>query len=226
MNTEYTIRKHSRNDGSDGRRERRVVPQEDKNDALLALLKQGFLFLHGEVDESMAEYVRDSLVVLTREPPKEGVLTVRIGSQGGDVQAGLEIHDLFMLYAMETGVRIEGLVVGQACSAAAMFLLQGCTIRYASENCRIMCHNALAIDIITEHDLKSVGWHIRMLRELETIKAQAIKILTRRTKKTEREILKLLARGQFLTAQEALAFGLLDGVLEFKFTQPEETESE
>ncbi len=221
MSISYTVRKFLRNDSLEGR-EKFVVPKEIKNAALLSLLDHGLLYLHGEVNEEMAEYVRDALVILTHEPPKEGVLTVRICSPGGNVQAGLEIHDLLMLYSLETGVRVEGLAIGQACSAAAMFLLQGCTVRFASENCEIMCHNALTIDLITEHDLKSIGWQTRMIRELEKIKAQAMRILMRRTKRTEREVLKLLAKGRFMTAQEAFAFGILDGVLEFKMEEPEE----
>ena len=199
-----------------------IIPKDEKNLALLTLAKKGFLYLHGPVNEEMADYVRDSLMILTHEPPADGVLTVKISSPGGAVQEGLEIHDQFMMYALETGIRVEGLAIGKACSAAAMFLLQGCTYRLATENCAIMCHNALSIDIITEHDLNSIGWRTKMLRELGTIKGQAKTILMRRTKRSEQEILKLLTKGRFMTAKEAFDFGLLDGVLEFKFKEPEE----
>ncbi len=196
-----------------------VIPKDLKNNALLGHVEKGVLYLNGEVNEEMAEYVRDSLMLLTYEPPKEGVLTVKISSPGGSVRAGLEIHDLLMLYFYETGIIVKGLAIGEACSAASTFLLQGCGVRIATENCTIMCHNALSLGFVTEHDLKSVGWHVRLLRELEIIKQKMVTILMRRTKKSEKEILKMLVRGRDMTAQEAKEFGILDAVVEFTFQE-------
>ena len=204
-----------------------VLPKDVENADLLALLEKGILYLSGEVNGNMLEYVRKSLLDLTVNPPKEKVLTVKISSPGGGADIGFEIHDLLMLYSLETGVTVKGLAIGTVCSAAAMLILQGCTIRLASENSKIMCHNALTGMIITEHDLKSAGWHARLLYELENLKKNVVTILMRKTKKSEREILKLLARARYLPAREALEFGLLDGVLEFKISEePEEEISE
>jgi len=196
-----------------------VIPKDIKNNALLGHIEKGVLYLNGEVNDEMADYVQDSLMLLSTEPPKEGILTAKISSPGGDVRAGLKIHDLLMLYTYETGVIVKGLAIGEAFSAASTFLLQGCAIRMATENCTIMCHNALALDFVTEHDLKSVGWHMRLLRELETVKQKMITILKRRTKRSEQDILKMLVRGRDMTAKEAKEFGLLDGVLEFVFQE-------
>ncbi|MFA5831070.1 MAG: ATP-dependent Clp protease proteolytic subunit [Candidatus Paceibacterota bacterium] len=203
-----------------------LLPKNQKNEALLYHLDKGVLYLNGEVNEDMVEYVQEAVLTLSAVPPEDGVLTVKISSLGGDADAGFEIHDLLMLFALETKTVVKGLAIGKAMSAAAMLILQGCTVRLATENSTIMCHNALTGMIITEHDLKSAGWHIRLLRDLENLKKRAVTILMRRTKKSERDILKLLARARFMTAGEALEFGLLDGILEFKMKEPEETAKE
>lgn len=200
-----------------------LLPKNQKNEALLYHLEKGVLYLNGEVNEDMVEYVQEAILALSAIPPEDGVLTVKISSLGGDADAGLEIHDLLMLFAFETKTVVKGLAVGKAMSAAGMLILQGCTVRLATENSTIMCHNALTGMIITEHDLKSEGWRTRLLHDFENYKKRAVAILMRTTKKSERDILKLLARARFMTAREALEFGLLDGILEFKTEKPEET---
>ncbi|MCK9351186.1 MAG: ATP-dependent Clp protease proteolytic subunit [Candidatus Paceibacterota bacterium] len=209
--------KKTRLDWEDENQNTFLLPKNMENADLIALLEQGVLYFSGEVNENMLEYARKGMLFLTVHPPREGVLTVKISSPGGDADVGLEIHDLLMLYALETGITVKGFAIGKVCSAAAMIILQGCTIRIASENSKIMCHNALTGMVITEHDLKSAGWHMRLLYDLENLKKNVVTIIMRRTKKSEQEVLKLLARARYLPAKEALAFGLLDGVLGFKF---------
>ncbi len=201
-----------------------IIPKDVKNNALLGHLEKGVLYLNGEVNEEMAEYVRDALMLLTFEPPPNGELLVKITSPGGSAAAGFEIHDLLMLFYLETGIKVRGLVIGEACSAAAMFLLQGCIIRQATENTTIMCHNCLSVGVISEHNIMSLGWRTKIIRELENVKEKAVTVLTRRTGKTEREVLKMLAHEKFMTAKEALEFGLLDGVLGFSFKDEKEHE--
>ena len=101
-----------------------IIPKDVKNNALLGHLEKGVLYLNGEVNEEMAEYVRDALMLLTFEPPPNGELLVKITSPGGSAAAGFEIHDLLMLFYLETGIKVRGLVIGEACSAHPLRLLR------------------------------------------------------------------------------------------------------
>ena len=209
-------------DYEEDRHDHFVIPKDIMNSLRLSQIEKGQIILKGPVDEKMADYVQDALMLLEMEPPKSEVVTVKISSPGGCVLSGLKIHDLLMLYSIETGIPVRGMVIGMACSAASTFLLQGCTQRLATENCMIMCHHALSGLVITEHNLKSDGWRKRLLDNFADTKEKMIRILERRTGKSEQEILKLLVRAREMSTKEAFEFGLIDDIIKFEFKEQEE----
>ncbi len=194
-------------------------PKELAEGSRISALERNQLHLYGEVNEEMAEYVREGLLYIQSKTPegRAPTITAFLTSPGGMATFGLEIHDLFTLY-QQHGV-INGIVVGHACSAASMFILQGCTNRIATENASIMCHNG-GFELgqpLTRKDFEDPEWQEKMRREFARGDTRAIRILKNRTKRTEKEIKKLLEREEDLSADEAFDFGLLDQVIKFSY---------
>jgi len=170
------------------------------------LLKDRIIMLHGEVNDQTASLIVSQLLFLEAEDPEKDIY-LYINSPGGVVTAGMSIYDT-MNYIRPDVVTI---CMGQAASMGAFLLSSGEKgKRFALPHARIMIHQPLggaqgqATDI--EIHTKEI---LRMKKELNTILAnntgQSLKKVTNDTE-----------RDNFMSAEEAVKYGLIDKVLEKK----------
>jgi ATP-dependent Clp protease protease subunit len=159
--------------------------------------------LHGEVNDQSASLIVSQLLFLEAEDPDKDIY-LYINSPGGVVTAGMSIYDT-MNYIKPDVVTI---CMGQAASMGAFLLSSGAKEkRYALPHARIMIHQPLggaqgqATDI--EIHAKEI---LRMKKELN-------EILSQNTGKTLKQIEKDTERDNFMSAEEAVKYGLIDKVL-------------
>jgi len=167
------------------------------------LLKDRIIMLHGEVNDQSASLIVAQLLFLEAEDPEKDIY-LYINSPGGVVTAGMSIYDT-MNYIKPDVVTI---CMGQAASMGAFLLSSGTKgKRYALPHARIMIHQPLggaqgqATDI--EIHAKEI---LRMKKELNEILAQ-------NTGKTIKKITADTERDNFMSANEAVEYGLIDKVL-------------
>lgn len=168
------------------------------------LLRERIVFVVGGVEDQMASLITAQLLFLESENPKKDVY-MYINSPGGVVTAGLAIHDTMQYIRPEVGT----VCIGQAASMGSFLLAAGEPgKRVALTNSRIMVHQpsggaqGMASDI--EIQAKEI---LRMRHRLNTLYAKY-------TGKTVEEIERAMDRDNFLEADEAKAFGLIDQVFE------------
>jgi ATP-dependent Clp protease protease subunit len=166
------------------------------------LLRERIVFVVGGVEDQMASLITAQLLFLESENPKKDIY-MYINSPGGVVTAGLAIHDTMQYIRPEVGT----VCIGQAASMGSFLLAAGEPgKRVALTNSRIMIHQpsggaqGMAADI--EIQAKEI---LRMRHRLNTLYAKY-------TGKTVEEIERAMDRDNFLEADEAKAFGLIDHV--------------
>jgi ATP-dependent Clp protease protease subunit len=167
------------------------------------LLKDRIIMLHGEVNDQSASLIVSQLLFLEAEDPEKDIY-LYINSPGGVVTAGMSIYDT-MNYIKPDVVTI---CMGQAASMGAFLLSSGEKgKRFALPHARIMIHQPLggaqgqATDI--EIHTKEI---LRMKKELN-------EILAKNTGKTLKKIQADTERDNFMSAAEAVEYGLIDKVL-------------
>jgi ATP-dependent Clp protease protease subunit len=168
------------------------------------LLRERIIFVTGGVEDHMASVITAQLLFLESENPKKDIY-MYINSPGGVVTAGLAIHDTMNYIRPEVGT----VCIGQAASMGSFLLAAGQPgKRVALTNSRIMIHQpsggaqGMASDI--EIQAKEI---LRMRHRLNTLYAKY-------TGKTVEEIERAMDRDNFLEADEAKAFGLIDEVMD------------
>ena len=168
------------------------------------LLRERIIFITGGVEDHMASVITAQLLVLESENPKKDIY-MYINSPGGVVTAGLAIHDTMNYIRPEVGT----VCIGQAASMGSFLLAAGQPgKRVALTNSRIMIHQpsggaqGMASDI--EIQAKEI---LRMRHRLNTLYAKY-------TGKTIEEIERAMDRDNFLEADEAKVFGLIDEVMD------------
>lgn len=172
-------------------------------DIFSRLLDDHIIFLTGDIDEEMAETIISQLLYL-ESLDFEGDIQIYINSPGGLVTAGLAIYDTMQCIACN----IATICMGQAASMAAVILAAGTKgKRMAYPNARAMIHQPLggaegqASDV--EIQAKEMGRVKRHLNEiLVAHTGQPMAIIERDTD-----------RDFFLTAEEAVEYGLIDGIM-------------
>lgn len=167
------------------------------------LLKERVIFLVGPVEDYMANLVVAQLLFLEAENPDKDI-HLYINSPGGSVTAGMSIYDT-MQYIKPN---IATVCVGQACSMGA-FLLSGGTKgkRYALPNARVMIHQPLG-----GFQGQATDFEIHA-REILTIKEKLNRLMAEHCGKTYEQVCKDTERDNFLSAQQALEYGLIDAIL-------------
>ena len=170
------------------------------------LLKDRIIMLSGEVNDHSASLIVAQMLFLEAEDPEKDIYFY-INSPGGVVTAGMSIYDT-MNYIRPDVVTI---CIGQAASMGALLLSSGAKgKRYALPHSRIMIHQPLggaqgqATDI--EIHAKEI---LRMKKELN-------EILAKNTGQSIRKITADTERDNFMSAKEAVKYGLIDKVLERK----------
>ncbi len=168
------------------------------------LLKDRIIFLGGPVDDASANIVIAQLLFLESED-KDKDIKLYINSPGGSVTAGLAIYDTMQYIKPNVGT----ICVGMAASMGAVLLAAGAPgKRYALPNSEIMLHQVMGGAEGQASDIK-----IRAERILK-IRDSLNGILTKHTGQTLSKIEKDTDRDYFLTAEEAMKYGVIDKIIE------------
>ncbi|MBV2128078.1 ATP-dependent Clp endopeptidase proteolytic subunit ClpP [Arsukibacterium indicum] len=184
-----------------------VVEQTAKGersyDIFSRLLKERVIFLTGQVEDHMANLIVAQLLFLESENPEKDIY-IYINSPGGSVTAGLSIYDTMRYIKPD----IATVCVGQAASMGA-FLLSGGTKgkRYCLPNARVMIHQPLG-----GFQGQATDFEIHA-REILGIKEKLNRLMADHTGKSYEEIVNDTERDRFLSAQQALDYGLIDTIL-------------
>ena len=168
------------------------------------LLKERIIFVTGEINDQMADIIVAQLLFLEFEDPEKDI-QLYINSPGGSVTAGLAIYDTMNYIKPD----VSTIVIGQAASMGAILLTAGAKgKRYSLPNANILIHQPLGgaqgqateIHIVAEQILK--------------IRDRLNKILVDTTGQDVETIVRDTERDKYMTAQEALKYGLVDKVIE------------
>ncbi|MCK3658505.1 ATP-dependent Clp protease proteolytic subunit [Pasteurellaceae bacterium Pebbles2] len=167
------------------------------------LLKERVIFLSGQVEDNMANLIVAQLLFLESEDPDKDI-NIYINSPGGSVTAGMAIYDTMQFIKPD----VRTLCVGQACSMGA-FLLAGGTAgkRAALPNARVMIHQPLGGFRGQASDIQIHA------QEILKIKHTLNDRLAFHTGKSIEQIEKDTDRDNFMSAEEAKAYGLIDSVV-------------
>ena len=175
---------------------------ERSYDIYSRLLEDRIIFLSGEIDDATANTVVAQLIYLEAKDPSKDI-SLYINSPGGSVSAGLAIYDTMNYVKCD----VSTICIGMAASMGAFLLSSGAKgKRYALPNSEIMIHQPLGGAQGQASDIKIAAEHI-----LKT-KAKLNKILAENSGKPVETIEKDTDRDNFLSAQEALDYGLIDKV--------------
>lgn len=168
------------------------------------LLKDRILFISGEIDSHMADVVIAQLLFLNSED-KDKDISIYINSPGGSVTAGLAIFDTMR----HINTPVSTICVGQAASMGAFLLSAGEKgKRFALPNSEIMIHQPLGGVSGQAEDIKIHAENILKIR------SKLNKILAENTGQPISIIEKDTDRDNFMTAQEAAEYGIVDMVIE------------
>ena len=185
-----------------------VVEQSNKGerayDIYSRLLKERIIFLTGQINDNVASLVTAQLLFLEAEDPKKEIY-LYINSPGGLVTAGLGIYDTMQYIKPE----ISTLCIGQAASMGSFLLGAGAKgKRFSLPNSRIMVHQPSAG---FQGQATDIEIHAK---EVLSLKKRLNEIYSKHTDKTVDEIKSALERDNFMTAEVAKSFGLIDEVVE------------
>ncbi|WP_294704736.1 ATP-dependent Clp endopeptidase proteolytic subunit ClpP [uncultured Fusobacterium sp.] len=166
------------------------------------LLKDRIIFLGTEIDDNVANAIVAQLLFLEAEDPEKDII-MYINSPGGVVTAGMAIFDTMNYIKPD----VQTVCIGQAASMGALLLSAGAKgKRFALEHSRIMIHQPLggARGQATDIEIQA--------KEILRMKEMLSQILADATGKKVEEILKDTERDNYMSAQEAVEYGLIDQV--------------
>ncbi|MDO5725161.1 MAG: ATP-dependent Clp endopeptidase proteolytic subunit ClpP [Tissierellia bacterium] len=176
---------------------------ERSYDIYSRLLKDRIIFIGEEITDMMANIIVAQLLFLEAEDPEKDI-QVYINSPGGSVTAGFAIYDTMQYVKPD----ISTICIGQAASMGAFLLAAGTKgKRYALPNADIMIHQPLGGARGQATDIKIQAEKILQIRE------RLEKILAKRTGQTLKRIAKDTERDYYMTAEEAVDYGLIDKVV-------------
>lgn len=177
---------------------------ERSYDIYSRLLKDRIIFLTGEVNDVMADLVVAQLLFLESEDPDKDI-QVYINSLGGSVSAGFAIYDTMQYIKCD----VSTICVGMAASMGAMLLLSGTKgKRFALPNSEIMIHQPLGG---ASGQASDIMIHAEKIIE---IRKRLNKIISERTGQDLKKVEKDTDRDYFLSAKEAMDYGIVDKVIE------------
>ena len=167
------------------------------------LLKERIIFLGGPIDDSVANVVVAQLLFLESEDPDKDI-HLYVNSPGGVVTAGLAIYDTMQYIKPD----VSTICIGQAASMGSILLTAGAAgKRYALPHARIMIHQPLGGAQGQSTDIQIQAKEILRLREVGN------NILARHTGQDPEKINVDTERDNFMSAEEAKAYGLIDEVV-------------
>ena len=173
-------------------------------DIFSRLLKERVIFVNGPVEDGMAMLVCAQLLFLEAENPNKPI-EMYINSPGGVVTSGMAIYDTMQFIKPP----VSTLCMGQAASMGSLLLTAGATgQRLALPNARIMVHQPSGGFQGQASDIE------RHAQDIIKMKRRLNEIYVKHTGRDYETIERTLDRDHFMTAQEALEFGLIDKVIE------------
>ncbi len=185
-----------------------VVEQSSRGerayDIYSRLLKDRVIFLVGPVEDHMANLVVAQLLFLESENPDKDI-HLYINSPGGSVTAGLSIYDTMQFIKPD----VSTMCIGQAASMGALLLSGGAAgKRFALPHSRVMIHQPLGG---FQGQATDIEIHAK---EILTVRERLNKILVHHTNQPMERIHEDTDRDNFMGGEEAIAYGLIDQVLE------------
>lgn len=175
---------------------------ERSYDIYSRLLKDRIIFLGTEINDNVANAIVAQLLFLEAEDPEKDI-TMYINSPGGVVTSGMAIYDTMNYIKPD----VQTVCIGQAASMGAFLLSAGAKgKRFTLPNSRVMIHQPLggAQGQATDIEIQA--------KEILKIKDKLSEILAQNCGKTKEEVLRDTERDNFMTAQEALDYGIIDKV--------------
>jgi ATP-dependent Clp protease protease subunit len=190
-----------------------VVEQSSRGerafDIYSRLLRERIIFLTGPVEDYSASLIVAQLLFLEAENPKKEI-SFYINSPGGVVTSGMSIYDTMQFIRCP----VTTLCVGQAASMGSLLLTAGAKdMRFALPNARIMVHQPSGG---FQGQVTDILIHAR---EVESLKRRLNEIYVKHTGRSYSDIEAALERDNFMTAEAARDFGLIDKVID---KRPEE----
>jgi ATP-dependent Clp protease protease subunit len=180
-------------------------------DIFSRLLRERVIFLTGEVEDHMANLVVAQLLFLEAENPDKDI-HLYINSPGGSVTAGMAIYDTMQFIKPD----VSTICIGQACSMGSFLLTAGAKgKRFALDNSRIMIHQPLGGFRGQASDIEIHA------REILYIRSKLNSLLAHHTGQSVETIEKDTDRDNFLSADAARDYGLIDAVLTKRPNSPE-----
>ena len=184
-----------------------VVEQTNRGersyDIFSRLLNDRIIMLSEEVNDTTASLIVAQLLYLEAQDPDKDI-QFYINSPGGSVTAGMAIYDTMQYIKCD----VSTICIGMAASMGAFLLSAGAKgKRYALPNAEIMIHQPSAG---TKGQITDMAIH---LKRLEIVKERMNRILSENTGKPLKTIEKDVERDHFLTAEQALEYGLIDEII-------------
>lgn len=185
-----------------------VVEQTAKGersyDIYSRLLKERVIFMVGQVEDHMANLIVAQMLFLESENPDKDI-SLYINSPGGSVTAGMAIYDTMQFVKPS----VSTLCIGQACSMGAFLLAGGAEgKRFALPNSRVMIHQPLGGFQGQASDIEIHAQEILKMRETLN------RILAKHTGRKLKELEKDTDRDNFMSAEEAAKYGIIDQVID------------
>ena len=185
-----------------------VVEQTNRGersyDIFSRLLNDRIVFLGEEVNDTTASLVVAQLLYLEAQDPDKDI-QMYINSPGGSVTAGMAIYDTMQYIKCD----VSTICIGMAASMGAFLLSSGAKgKRIALPNAEVMIHQPSAG---TPGQITDMALH---LKRLEVVKKRMNRILAENTGKSIEQVTADCERDNFMTAQQALEYGLIDRVIE------------
>ncbi len=176
---------------------------ERSYDIFSRLLKDRIVFIDGEINDATADLAVAQILFLESENPEKDI-SIYINSPGGSVTAGLAIYDTMQYVKCD----IQTICMGQAASMGAILLAGGTAgKRYALPSSRVMIHQPWGGVQGQESDISIQAKEIIRLKKL------SIEYFAHHTKKSVDEVAKDMERDYYMSAQDALAYGIVDHVM-------------
>lgn len=176
---------------------------ERSYDIYSRLLKDRIIFLDGEINDVTADLVVAQMLFLEGQDPEKDI-SLYINSPGGSVTAGLAIYDTMQYIKCA----VQTICLGQAASMAALILAAG-TVgkRFALPSSRILIHQPWGG---VQGQAKDIGIQAK---EIGRLKKLTIEYFAKHTGKTEVQIAQDMERDFFMSAQDAVNYGVADKIL-------------
>jgi ATP-dependent Clp protease protease subunit len=176
---------------------------ERSYDIYSRLLKDRIIFLDGEINDITADLVVAQMLFLEGQDPEKDI-SLYINSPGGSVTAGLAIYDTMQCIKCA----VQTICLGQAASMAALILAAGTAgKRFALPSSRILIHQPWGG---AQGQAKDIGIQAK---EISRLKKLTIEYFAKHTGKTEAQIAQDMERDFFMSAQDAVTYGVADKIL-------------